>query len=66
VASELLYCKIEQTLFESLELSVEKLVSLKAACQLELDVSLKQLVEGFIKIGCQLKLVGQLEDKCGA
>jgi hypothetical protein len=50
-------------LFESLELSVEKLVSLKAACQLELDVSLKRLVMGFTKIGCQLKLAGQLEDE---
>jgi hypothetical protein len=29
-------------LFESLELSVEKLVSLKAACQFELDVSLTE------------------------
>ena len=38
-------------MFESLELSVEKLVSLKAACQLELDVSLTET--GF----------GQLEDE---
>jgi hypothetical protein len=47
----ILYYKIEQTLFESRELSVEKLVSLKAACQLDLDVSLKRPVVSFTKIG---------------
>jgi len=31
-------------LFESLKLSVEKLVLLEAACQLELNISLKWLV----------------------
>jgi hypothetical protein len=46
-------------------LSVEKLVLLKAAYQLELDVSLIRLVVvGFTKIGC-----GQLKPwkmRCGA
>jgi hypothetical protein len=28
-----------------------------------MSVSLKRLVVGFTKIGCQLKLVGQLEDE---